>query len=227
MIGAEMGSRQGGIAVTAEVRWFFHGPCPARIEQWFEQGRALTTETRDDSYVALRGVTSVGIKLRGRAAEDEVRLEVKARHGQPEPLRPAQGVVGLAAAWSKWTLVVNRSDAIASGLEPPIPLIITHKRRSLRHFVHDGRGVTEMPASTNVEVGCDAELSEVALAEYPDRPWWSLAFEAFGTKPEAWAALRATVPHFFGTSDAPPLGPGQAFEERSSKAYPAWLAALP
>lgn len=226
MIGAEMGSRRGGIAVTAEVRWFFHGPCPERVAHWFGQGHALTTETRDDRYVALAGVSSVGIKLRGRAAEDEVRLEVKAQHGQPEPLASGPGVVGLAAAWSKWTLTLDRSDAIASGLEPPIALITTHKRRSLRHFVHDGPRVVEIPASAQVEVGCDAELSEVALAEYPNRPWWSLAFEAFGTKPEAWAALRATVPHFFGTSDAPPLGPGEAFEERSSKAYPAWLATL-
>lgn len=213
-----------GITVTAEVRWFFHGPCPAGVERWFGAGRTLEIETREDRYVVLPGVTSVGIKLRGHAAEDGSRLEVKARHGRPTPIRPAAGVAGLAAAWSKWALVLDRVDAITSGLEAPIPVLTTHKRRSLRRFTRQDAGIAEVAVDASIDIGCDVELSELTVAEHEDQRWWSLAFEAFGSKADAWSMLHAAVPHFFEVHSVPSTGTEEAFDERSSDAYPAWLA---
>lgn len=214
----------GGIAVTVEVRWFFEGPCPAAVEQWFGQGRTPEPEEREDRYLVLPGVTAVGIKLRGGVGQDQVRLEVKAQHGQPERFRPVPGVLGLAAAWSKWTLVLE-GDAISSGLEPPMPVRTTRKRRQVRRLAHDADVVREVPASASAESGCDLELAVVTLDGLPDEPWWSLAFEAFGSESRAWAALRTTVPHVFRTQGTPPVGSDEAFAAPSSMAYPAWIAA--
>jgi len=215
-----------GITVTAEVRWFFHGPFPAGVERWFGAGRTLETETREDRYVVLPGVMSVGIKLRGHASKDGPRLEVKACHGRATPIRPAAGVAGLAAAWSKWALVLDRRDAITSGLEAPIPVLTTHKRRSLRRLTLRDAGIAEVAADASIDIGCDVELSELTVAEHEGQRWWSLAFEAFGSKPDAWNMLHAAVPHFFEAHSVPSTGTGEAFDERSSDAYPAWLESV-
>src|SRR2546427_265985 len=57
---------------TAEVRWFFEGPVPDEIEQWFcRSNLALKAAPREDHYLLFPAVLGLGLKLR------EGRLEVK------------------------------------------------------------------------------------------------------------------------------------------------------
>src|SRR5438105_13694071 len=56
---------------TAEVRWFFEGPIPDEIKQWFCSGLALNAAPREDHYLLFPAPLGLGLKLR------EGRLEIK------------------------------------------------------------------------------------------------------------------------------------------------------
>src|SRR3989442_14661424 len=57
---------------TAEVRWFFEGPVPDEIEQWFcRSNLALKAAPREDHYLLFPAVLGLGLKMR------EGRVEVK------------------------------------------------------------------------------------------------------------------------------------------------------
>ncbi len=214
---------------TAEIRWILPGPVPVAVARWFgvdgddHVHRDIEPEVRTDRYVVLRGCETVGIKLRGTDPDVPPLVDVKARIGNATELRFGHEVLGLAAAWSKWTLALTDLGAITSGLEPPTPVLTAHKRRLLRRYVLEGERTREIATDESVDGGCDIELTAISV-DGVDSSWWSLGLEAFGPTEQARDTLLWTVGrHWFQSRGAPSLDHTYRFDERSSTAYPAWL----
>lgn len=214
---------------TLEIRWILPGSMPAAVARWFRfrgndhDRHDIEPELRTDCYVVLHGCESVGIKVRGVDRDDPPRVDVKARIGNATELRLGPDVIGQVAAWSKWTLTLTDLGAIASGLEPPTPMVTTHKRRLLRRFVVEDDRTREVAADEVVDGGCDIELTSISL-DGVDDPWWSLGLEAFGPGERARDTLWAVGRHWFAAHGAPPLSSARSFDGDSSTAYPAWLS---
>ena len=195
--------------VSAEMRWFWKGDYPQSVSRWFEELSfplpASAEEQRTDRYLDLQGNTEIGVKLRGKKPELEVKGLVATLPSRPSIDVPPQ-------LWCKW-------DAIL----PATKLIETTKKRRLRKFAFARGQVSqlELPSGKSwadirplPETGCNLEMTVVQTAGR--EIWHSLCFEAFGDLQSAPAALEATLDH---------LQPLPDFDGVPAS-YPYWLAKL-
>lgn len=200
---------------TAEVRWFSRGRIPPHVEAWFHQGAGSAEREpgRVDHYLLLVHIDSVGIKLR------EGRIEIKRRVDQQSLVRFHERVAGLVERYHKWSFELNEPDAVFTRATSVAgSWIPVRKERQLRRYrvADDGR-VVALTSSASPDRGCELELSGVEVA---GRPWWTLAFEAFGDPSTLRADLLAVARHVFAT-DAPPALPAH-----ESRGYAAWLGRI-
>jgi hypothetical protein len=200
---------------SAELRWFFKGPLPSSVKEWFCGSKLCREErSRTDHYLVFPGSNSVGLKIR-----DGRKLQAKARVREPEPFSlPGGAVIGRLDSWVKWS---NDDEDVAgrlAGLRFGDPLWVSViKERSMRKFQLDDQHVTEVDANTRQDRGCTVELTRITL---PDSLWWSLAFESFGPTPLTDDVAR-TAAHFLKL-----IPDGLVLTERDSMAYPEWLNRL-
>ncbi|MEE4144727.1 MAG: hypothetical protein V2I26_07995 [Halieaceae bacterium] len=213
---------------SSEVRWILHGSVPGEVVDWFDSRGPVTKEPpRTDYYVNLGGSPTASIKLRGD------QLEFKAMcPPAPEPLKVGR-VEGLRNQWVKWTCShVSRQQLDDSA--DRAGWLAVWKSRFTRHYRFDaGDPRAAVPAADSITTaqGCFVELTSMVVARIGtinDQPgeafwegapqWWSLAFEAYGNRPQIADYLRHTA----GTELYPP--PPARLDEEVSDAYPAWLA---
>lgn len=216
---------------SAESRWFFEGPLPGAVRDWFVAGGRATPEpTRTDEYLLLPGCATTGVKLR------EGSFEVKAMTHAPEPVGYARGVNGYRDAWVKWSCRANDVEALRRMLGATGDRwAAVGKTRLLRLLSLDSGTLIEVDDKTMpVSCGCQIELTEIGVSagglgaswrggDHPaDARWWSLSFEAFapgdqGVTTRLLAQLEVTVNHCL---DSPPP---HALDTSSSMSYPGWL----
>jgi hypothetical protein len=197
---------------SVELRWFFSGPVPSIVKDWFCGSRLCKEESiRTDHYLVFPGSNSVGLKVR-----DGKKLQVKARVREPEPFSlPGGVIVGRLDAWVKWSHEDTEMADRLAGLRFGDPLWVSViKERWLRKFQLDDRQLTEVDADSEPDRGCKIELTRVTP---PNALWWSLAFESFGPTPLPGDVAR-TAAHFLKL-----IPDGLVLTERDSTAYPEWL----
>jgi len=201
---------------TAEVRWFFDGPVPSEIEQWFCRGGLLSAAAaREDFYLRFPASLGLNVKLR------EGRLEIKSLMTTLGSRRFAPDAAGTVQLWEKRT----GGDAAAAEFEwlrtsAPDLWIAVRKGRTLRKFACNGEAIAEVDAGTVLPAeGCIAELTKILVngADY-----WSFAFEAWGDPTQAEALLARIAGHVLADSHRPP----RPFSAADSHAYPDWLDGL-
>ena len=87
---------------SAEMRWFFVGPAPEWVPEWFDAGEGRLPERleklRTDSYLVFFGSSGVGVKLREAPGKGHLNFEIKALR-EPRP-----GILGKADARVKWSV---------------------------------------------------------------------------------------------------------------------------
>jgi hypothetical protein len=166
-----------------------------------------------DHYLVLPHIDSLGIKLR------EDRIEIKRRVDQPHLVQFHEHVAGLVEQYHKWSFVLSEPDsALARATAFARSWIPVRKERQLhRYRVGDDGCVVTLTSSVSPDRGCEMELSRVEVA---GRPWWTLAFEAFGDPSTLRADLLAVARNIFAT-DAPPALPAD-----DSFGYAAWLVRI-
>jgi hypothetical protein len=201
---------------SSEVRWFYHQALPLEVKNWFCGSRLCKEEdARTDHYLLLSGSNEVGVKVR-----DGRKLEIKARTAMPQPLSLETGAsVGRQDTWVKWSHEDREVAARLAALEGDSPeWLAVAKKRWIRKFRLDAAGnAEETDPSTELDLGCKVELSEVTVR---GESWWTVAFESFG-KGNRTMNLEPFARHFLKV-----LPHGIALTERDSMAYPEWLSRL-
>lgn len=187
------------VATTREVRWFFEGPLPSRVLDWFTSSGVSTNEHRVDHYDFNSARNGVGRKHRDNATLDtKFRLEVIVAS------RLAPGITGRVEDWVKVSEPL--SDLANQSLVEPIRIA---KNLHTRSF-----SLNEQPS------GCEVELADV---EVSGMRAWSLCFETFGDPALRGKALQAAVDRFFSGGLLPQ---GVELGLDSSIAYPDWISSL-
>jgi len=205
--------------VSSEIRWFWHGSLPPRLEEWFRgaENHGFTAgggEHRTDLYLRDDKQPELGIKQRGGKEGTEIKGLV-AVHREGISIGPFVGPIEI---WAKWS-----SDAVQI---PENAMIKVGKRRWLRKFATDTGQPHEIeldereapldaqPLPTN---GCNVELTLIHVG--PEQLWWSLGFEAFGSLSRVQASLEAAATAL--VQRRPP-----SLEAGVLASYPVWLSSL-
>ncbi len=211
--------------LSAEVRWFWRDACPEEVRDWFHAGPTAPaippggeSSERVDRYLHAKGNTELGVKVRDVREGQSDDVEIKglvAVVSPPDPLAEDAAIpLDQIQIWCKWKAPqVSAADGV-----------LTRKRRWMRRYEVVAARVEELPLYANEEapvmpaVGCNLELTEVAVDGHPGA-WWTLGFEAFGDLRSAPEALAETFAFLQANGSFPRLR-----GERLS--YPEWLDRL-
>ncbi|MGD2176491.1 MAG: hypothetical protein PVG71_01580 [Anaerolineae bacterium] len=197
---------------TVEVRWFYPGQVPAKVEAWFQQGagRVERPPCREDHYLRLTDPQALGIKLR------EGRIEVKKRVREHGVVRFHKRVTGIVEHWRKWGFQLAEAHrALSSIAVPTTSWIRVSKERMLRTYrLTVDKCVVPVSASELPRQGCELELSRVHVA---GQDWWTLAFEAFGDESVLQEQFVLVTQHVFAAEESPSLSAPE------SRGYADWL----
>ena len=159
---------------SVEVRWFFEGPIPDEMEQWFCRGVLLNKAApREDHYVLFPAPLGLNVKLR------EGRLEVKSLVKALGARSFEADVSGNVQMWEKRSggdTAFKEFERLRTG-SPDLWIAVT-KERTLRKFSPDGDSIKEVAAGkVFLSDGCNVELTKITVRGSAS---WSLAFEAYG-----------------------------------------------
>ena len=195
--------------VTDEIRWFFAGPIPLAVLDWFRDGAPIAPATRrTDIYLPLPASLALSVKLR------EGRLEIKARSGASQPVSYPNATSGETAIWKKDRSHSEIADDIEQRLADPSALPVV-KQRYIRKFILRDGSPLEIAAGEAPHQGCFFELTQLWLDDIPS---WTIALEAFGAPAPLAQNLAATAALVFSPSPCPvPL------TAEASASYTEWL----
>lgn len=201
---------------SAEVRWLIRGEPGKPALDWFGAGEANREDQRTDEYVLFESCHTVGVK------ERKGKLEIKALVRAPHPVAFALDMARLLDHWLKWSFKLPPSEEFAKELDEVDRLSIL-KQRWLRKFETVGNGFREVPLTAFPDEGCNAELTKLEVLDIGAAPsiWWTLGFEAFGTRSLLEGYLGKSLEHVVGRRTlAVPLN------KTASKSYPVWIDSL-
>lgn len=222
---------------TCELRWFQKGlPLGSMFTRY--TGKILEEELkkwnpRQDLYVILAGIESMGIKMRGEEnpgheATDKIEIKCRKSGGSQVELNGNQGYLEY---WTKWAF--NGQDdaehALSSLLLKPEMAQIGESvknawvkvekiRYSRRYEMTSDGSINRVPFEIPVELGCTTELT---LLKVFTQEWWTFGFEASGRENGALEPVLKSI--------AAPLMEElglQALSKHSSYGYPRWLLSL-
>ena len=210
---------------TAEVRWFFEGPVPDEIEQWFcRSNLALKAAPREDHYLLFPAVLGLGLKLR------EGRLEVKTLIKTLGVRSFTADVAGNVQVWKKEAYgepAVTEFERLRTSA--PHLWIAVRKERTLRRFSLEDASIGEVPADrVFLRDGCNAELTMITVG---GSAYWSFNFEAYGNPSRVEDFLQQVAIHVLKDERRPrqfktSASSADAFSAQHSCSYPEWLEKL-
>jgi hypothetical protein len=198
---------------TAEVRWFFEGPVPDKIEQWVcRSSLAFKAAPREDHYLLFPAALGLGLKLR------EGRLEVKSLIKTLGVRSFTTDVAGIVQVWKKEAYgepAVKEFERLQTSA--PHLWIAVRKDRTLRKFSLEGATIVEVPADRVVlRDGCNAEVTKLTV---DGSAYWSFNFEAYGNPSRVVDYLQRAALHVLKDDCRPPY----PFPAEKSCSYPEWL----
>src|SRR2546428_9625645 len=201
------------MVTTAEVRWFFEGPLPEEVKQWFwRNSLALSPAPCEDHCLLFPAALGLGLKLR------EGRLEIK-------PLVESLGVrtftadvAGTVQVWKKEAYgepAFKEFERLRTST--PHLWITVRKKRTLRKFSLESATLVEVPADrVFLRDGCNVEVTEITVE---GSAYWSFNFEAYGNP--------ARVEDYLQRVAAPGLTvnprPRYTFSSAHASSCPPWL----
>lgn len=156
------------IDLTTEARWFFGGPLPTEVHDWFTQGGSVGLgESRCDLY-RVDQHADLGLKLRGRTV-----LELKLRLGAPTSFVLDARRDGMIERWQRWSPADERVNLDEHARWQAVEKVVVKRR-----FDADGRErVLTEDQRAMTGTGCDIEVVDIRS---DGGQFWSFAFAAFG-----------------------------------------------
>lgn len=212
------------ISLSAEVRWFFNGEIPQKIEKWFKSSKLRSkSKKRTDTYLTYPNSKSCGVKF--RKSKFEIKSLVK-DIGNQNFVAKARGAVRI---WEKWS---TKGESISpfkqEVTEDETIWVDVKKKRIIRKFSADSGQIREIDASGKdgfPDNGCNVELTRVEIHQ---RPYWSLAFGSFGEEDTLIDNLKETVRILLSERDCPFTSLSESLEvslsEEECHSYPSFLA---
>ena len=199
---------------TAEVRWFFEGPVPDEIEEWFGHYRlALTADPREDLYLLFPASLGLNIKLR------EGRLEIKSLVKALGARNFTTDAAGHVQMWEKRfgeDVALTEFERLLTST--PDLWIAVGKERTLRTFSLDGNSTKEVDAGkVFLPEGCNVELTKITVN---GSAYWSFALEAYGDPSRIEDSLHRVADRVLSDKRRP----HGIFSAANSHSYPEWLA---
>jgi hypothetical protein len=204
---------------SAEMRWFFVGPAPEAVLDWFDASEERVEKSRTDSYLIFFGSLGVGVKLREVPGKDHFNFEIKAPRSAPRTVEPHPGILGRADAWVKWSVELN-VDVLQTMRKGSRWIDVEKKRWLLKYEIKPDTAPKEVLKEARPDEGCNVELTELRVAE---GRWWTIGFEAFGPPERVDRHLLASVGTFFSGSREKISCP---LLEANSLSYPNWFASI-
>lgn len=196
-------------APTLEARWLCRGQLGASMIEWFNPF-VQRLETREDTYLVLRQIRMLSVKIRGGQ-----QLDIKFGTGDRGVVDlPGHGQ-GRTQSWKKWSFPIPPNHGI--DVEPPDWVRVAKQRRIGWFSVAESVATARGSGSVNREPVCAVELTEVLKGG--GEPWWTLAFEAVGAPDTLEGAIVATAALLF--RNPPPDGP--LLQTADSMPYSEWL----
>ncbi|MBD2497609.1 hypothetical protein [Nostoc sp. FACHB-280] len=193
---------------TIELRWFYPGTIPTKIEEWFPQN--CSPEKRADWYLYAPKSDYLGIKLR------QERLEVKWRKAELGVLNFGELIEGKAEKWGKWMC----SDSTGESFQPATVFgnstwVNVQKVRRLQYYqILSDSSVQAVSSNESIDNGCGVEITQLLIQE---QSWWSLALEAFGEDSYLLENLHLIASRVFNNYK------GTQLIAVNSYAYPHWI----
>jgi hypothetical protein len=196
---------------SVEARWFMRGAVPIESLGWIRRWEFAGggPEEREDHYLALPDITSIGVKLR------DGKFEVKRRDIDLGLFPLSSRVIGRLALWRKWSFKVVDDDSI----EVPDGYWMTvQKKRFLRKYSSECSDFRPVDPKSFPTCGCTVELTELKAR---GAEWWSVGFEAFGPDEDQLRhTLTLVAAKCLVTQNCPSLSGEDSFD------YPEWLLSL-
>lgn len=188
------------VFLTREVRWFFDGPLPPSVLDWFTGRRDVEVEHRIDHYDLGAARRGIGLKRRGTTSVDS-----KFRVLLIQNVDLGRGLKGHIEDWMKI------SEPLGNGVETDIahPIEISKKLYTRRFGLNGADGA-----------GCEAELAAITAGSVDA---WSLCFETYGPPAEREAAFMSGIGSLLAIS---PLPSGMRLGPESCHGYPEWINSL-
>ena len=218
---------------TQECRWFFEGPAPGAVVEWFEDARpwersagiarlAWPRHWRVDRYLIFPGRDDMGLKLRLEpgAPPESARIEVKGRAAELGLDDFGRAMRGRVDHWVKWSFEPAAGPTGLSQVLEGAGSCAVSKKRLLRRAWPQGQDTAlELPL-TNVRFsrGMSVELTRIRVEA---QIWWTLGFEAHPCDQVLRDPFHDQVALFLADFPEPGL-----LSAARSWAYPTWLKRL-
>jgi hypothetical protein len=201
---------------TSEARWFFKGPVPDRVVDWF--GVDEDPDARTDRYLVFPGCDTVGVKLRDAEDQSPSAFEVKALLRGPYVARLGGRITARVDEWVKWSAPLDRYPEWADEILSSEPTWVTvEKQRRMRQFSVDDGDCTEVDEEDDPDNGCSFDLVTLSAR---GEAWWTIGLEASGSAEAVGPNLLVVGRSVF--ANATP----QELEVVQSLSYATWAAAL-
>lgn len=182
-----------------EIRYFSKGTLPVDIQQWVEENSLVSQPVRTDHYL-LRATKENGTKWREGTLQVKYLVDTFAVSENQE-----------GEHYKKWSFELKDDDPLKA-IETHADWIGVSKKRDMAKWTFDGHGFHRTDPGNHEESGIELEISAIMCKE---QLWWTIAFEATGSKNTLIKAIEkidVPLPH-----DALAMGYAQWIQEFYTK----------
>jgi len=195
---------------TLEVRWFYDGPAPDDVVEWFTSLNPGQQREWEDVYL-ISDDPALNVKLRGG------KIQLKRRSGDQTVTTFSEGVQGVREYWQKWSFPLTDSapdlfhDDSSAASDLWLSVV---KSRLQRKYTPDEQHAL---LDTLDEADPAHALVELTRVSHGEHAAWTLCMEAEGPMQALPGTLRQMGRYVFRTGFPPTLTPSHSF------GYVRWL----
>lgn len=192
---------------TLEVRWFYDGPPPNAVVDWFMGFDPETQPEREDLYL-ISDDPSLNVKLR------EGNIQLKRRSGDRSVIAFHEQVEGYRESWQKWSFPLSDEAPNLWADDPSGLWLPVEKSRYQREYGPDEQ--RRLLATRDEEQPATALIELTAIA-FGSHEAWTICMEAEGDAETLPGTLRQMGRYIFEQATPPILIPSRSF------GYVRWL----
>jgi len=193
--------------MSLELRWFFEGPLPDKVEEWLHKKEFEKETLRTDTYLLFPS-SELGVKI--REGKLEIKYLVTAEEFHSEDSR----ISGRTEMWRKSSLPLK--DPSTNHLQViKGPQITVEKERYRRLYGINPSTKIVIPSNKKVAQGIIVEVTKLTIDGIQ---WWTIALDALGENQKE--CLQLGVKSVLNDYQGPKP------KKEKSYSYPKWLSII-